>query len=92
MENYPIAAEHLTAQYRLNMLLKTAETNPNVRLNSVHISLNFAPGEQLDDATLKQISAEYKDRIGFGDQPYLLYRHDDAGHPHVHIATVKVAA
>lgn len=90
VENYPIAAEHLTAQHRLNMLLKTAETNPNVRLNSVHISLNFAPGEHLDDATLKQISVEYMERIGFGDQPYLLYRHDDAGHPHVHLATVKV--
>ncbi|HWV73567.1 MAG TPA: relaxase/mobilization nuclease domain-containing protein [Pseudosphingobacterium sp.] len=90
VENYPITAEQLTAQHRLNMLLKTAETNSNVRLNSVHISLNFAPGEQLDDTVLKQISAEYLEQIGFGDQPYLLYRHDDAGHPHVHIATVKV--
>jgi hypothetical protein len=27
------------------------------------------------------------DKIGFGDQPYLVYRHLDAGHPHIHIVT-----
>lgn len=29
-------------------------------------------------------------KIGFGDQPFLVYRHDDAGHPHIHIVSVKV--
>jgi hypothetical protein len=31
-------------------------------------------------------------RIGFGDQPYLIYRHHDAGHLHTHIVSVKVGA
>jgi hypothetical protein len=29
-------------------------------------------------------------KIGFGKQPYLVYQHQDAGHPHIHIATIKV--
>src|SRR5690606_2824661 len=58
--------------------------------NSVHISLNFAAGETLGDDTLRDIASDYMDAIGFGNQPYLVYRHDDAGHPHIHIATVKV--
>jgi len=29
-------------------------------------------------------------KIGFGDQPSLIYRHCDAGHPHLHIVTLKV--
>jgi len=30
--------------------------------------------------------------IGFGDQPYLVYGHEDAGHPHIHIVTTNIQA
>jgi hypothetical protein len=29
-------------------------------------------------------------KIGFGDQPYLVYQHHDAGHPHIHIVTTNI--
>ncbi len=29
-------------------------------------------------------------KIGFGDQPYLVYQHFDAGHPHIHIVTTNI--
>ncbi len=29
-------------------------------------------------------------QIGFRDQPYLVYRHDDAGHPHIHIVSTNI--
>lgn len=29
-------------------------------------------------------------RIGFGNQPYLVYQHHDAGHPHIHIVTTNI--
>ena len=32
------------------------------------------------------------DQIGFSDQPYLVYRHDDAGHPHIHIVSTNIQA
>ena len=32
------------------------------------------------------------EKIGFGEQPYLTYQHFDAGHPHIHIVSVKVRA
>lgn len=90
--NYPLKLQDMNENQRLNMLLRTAESNSNVVSNSVHISLNFAPGEVVSDDKLMSIATEYMDQIGFGNQPYLVYRHDDAGHPHIHIATVKVAA
>lgn len=90
MENYPMDVSQSTKQERLKMLLNLASRNKNVRRNSVHISLNFAPGEQLAPSDLKNIAREYMDRIGFGEQPYLIYEHRDAGHPHIHIATVKI--
>nr|WP_245768137.1 relaxase/mobilization nuclease domain-containing protein [Pedobacter insulae] len=88
--NYPVGLEDLNEKQRLNMLLKTVALNPDVKRNSIHISLNFAPGEQLSDEKLREISGEYMQQIGFGNQPYLVYRHDDAAHPHIHIATVRI--
>jgi len=77
---------------RLKTLQKTAAQNVNIKVNSVHISLNFDPSERLSQDRLKEIAATYMDKIGFGKQPYLVYQHFDAGHPHIHILTVKVDA
>lgn len=88
--NYPMDMAAMNRQQRLNMLLKLAERNTEVERNSVHISLNFAPGEELSNEKLNAIATEYMQAIGFGDQPFLLYKHNDAGHPHVHIVSVKV--
>ena len=66
--------------------------NENVTRNSVHISLNFDPSEQISKERLQEIADNYMHQIGFGEQPYLIYQHFDAGHPHIHIVSVKVRA
>jgi hypothetical protein len=58
--------------------------------NTLHISLNFEPSEKFTDDKLREIADNYMQRIGFADQPYLVYRHDDAGHPHCHIVTTNI--
>lgn len=89
--NYPVAACELHQDLRLKLLLKQLELNTTVKRGSVHISLNFDPSEtDLSKAKLIQIAGTYMDKIGFGAQPYLVYQHHDAGHPHIHIVTVKV--
>ena len=90
-ENYPIDIDKLSVSLKLNLLLKQAELNENVKRNSVHISLNFDPSEkELSKEKLIGIAQSYMDKIGFGLQPYLVYQHHDAGHPHIHIVSVKV--
>jgi len=64
--------------------------NGRVKTNAVHISLNFANEDKLSDEKLQQISTAYMAKIGFGDQPFLIYKHLDAAHPHLHIATVII--
>lgn len=88
--NYPMEMDDMQREHRLNMLLKTAANNDNVKRNSVHISLNFAPGEKLSQKVLTSIAAEYMEGIGFGGQPFLVYEHKDVAHQHLHIVTVKV--
>ncbi|WP_242917338.1 relaxase/mobilization nuclease domain-containing protein [Pontibacter liquoris] len=90
--NYPKDADCLTLLQKRNRLLRQAALNENVTRNSVHISLNFDPSEQLSPQQLREIAVAYMQRIGFGEQPYLVYQHHDAGHPHLHLVTVKVRA
>lgn len=88
--NYPLLHNEMSETQRLNMLLRRCEGASTIRSNAIHISLNFAKGELLEQDVLKAIAQEYMDAIGFGNQPYLLYEHNDAGHPHIHIVTVKI--
>lgn len=88
--NYPKDVEDLSLNNKLNRLLNQASLNENVSRNSVHISLNFDPSENLSHLRLNEIADTYMNRIGFGKQPYLVYQHQDAGHPHIHIVTIKI--
>lgn len=63
------------------------QRNEWVQKNTLHISLNFPPGEDLPAETLQRLAFDYMDRIGFGEQPFLVYQHHDAKHPHIHIVT-----
>lgn len=90
--NYPVAYDKMSFYHKLHRLENQAALNENVTRNSVHISLNFDPSESLDNQKLVDIAQTYMEQIGFGEQPYLIYRHYDSGHPHIHIVSVKVAA
>jgi len=88
--NYPKDVEFLTINNKINRLLNQVALNQNVTRNSVHISLNFDPSENLSHDQLREIADAYMNKIGFGKQPYLVYEHHDAGHPHIHIVSIKV--
>lgn len=89
--NYPADTDKMTASMKLNRLLKLKELNENVKCHSVHISLNFSPNDAgLTKAKLLQIADDYMQKIGFEGQPYLVYQHYDAGHPHIHLVSVNV--
>lgn len=91
--NYPIDPDKMSVTIKLNRFLKQLELNTNVKRNSVHISLNFDPSEsRLPQEKLLEIAEDYMDKIGFGSQPFLVYQHHDAGHPHIHIVSIKVRA
>lgn len=64
--------------------------NERVTTNTLHVSLNFDPSEKLGKEKLIDIADSYMNQIGFGEQPYLVYRHDDAGHPHIHIVSTNI--
>jgi hypothetical protein len=91
--NYPIDPDKMSVTMKLNRFLKQMELNENVKRNSVHISLNFGVSEShLSQEKLLSIAEDYMEKIGFGKQPFLVYQHYDAGHPHIHLVTTNIEA
>jgi hypothetical protein len=66
------------------------ERNVWIKANTLHISLNFPPEEVLSNEKMQMIALDYMNRIGFAGQPFLVYRHMDANHPHLHIVTTTI--
>ena len=56
----------------------------------VHISLNPHPDDHPTDAELTQIAREYMEKMGFGDMPFLIFKHEDIERHHVHIVALRV--
>lgn len=56
----------------------------------VHISLNPHPDDQLTDTDLAELACEYMERLGYGEQPYIVFKHDDISRQHVHIVSLRV--
>ncbi|MFR3216421.1 MAG: conjugal transfer protein MobB [Dysgonomonas mossii] len=64
--------------------------NKNTEKPILHISLNPAPEDYLSDNQFAELAKDYMDRMGYGDQPYIVYVHDDTGRRHIHIVTTCV--
>ena len=88
--NYPMDVSRMDSAMKLGRLLRQNALNGNVKRGSVHISLNFHPSENYSPERLMEIAHAYMEKIGFAEQPYLVYRHHDAGHPHIHLVSIKV--
>ena len=56
----------------------------------LHISLNPHPDDVLTDTELQDIAREYLEKLGYGNQPYLVFKHEDIDRHHLHIVTVNV--
>jgi ribosomal protein S24E len=88
--NFAKELNELSWEDKVYHFTRLISLNENVSKPGLHISLNFHPSDKLSDNQLVQISREYMEKMGFGDQPYLIYRHMDIAHPHVHLATTYI--
>ncbi|WP_353102840.1 conjugal transfer protein MobB [Myroides odoratus] len=52
------------------------------------ISLNPNPNDKLTDDTLNEMAKQYMERMGYTNQPYIVYKHSDIEREHIHIVTV----
>ena len=55
-----------------------------------HCSLNPHPDEKLSNETLTQIAKEYMKALGYGMQPYIVFKHNDIAREHIHIVSLRI--
>ena len=71
-----------------------ADDKPGRKLSNpvYHISLNFAreDGARLSDDLMAEIAREYMRRMGIVNTQYIVCRHTDTAHPHLHIVANRV--
>lgn len=87
--NFLHQAEELNFYLKLQRFERLIEQN-SAKTNTLHISLNFHPSEIISKEKLILIAEDYMKKIGFGEQPFLVYQHFDADHPHLHIVTTNI--
>lgn len=64
--------------------------NRNTEKPVLHISLNPSVDDRLTDGQFAELAREYMQKMGYGDQPYIVYLHEDIDRRHVHIVSTCV--
>ena len=68
------------------LILKKGRTKKTV----FYCSLNPHPDEKLSDEQFTQIVKEYMEALGYGKQPYIVFKHNDIAREHIHIVSLRV--
>lgn len=66
------------------------EANRRTTNTVFHASLNPSPEDKLTDEQLREITYEYMERMGYGNQPYIVFKHKDIERQHLHIVSLRV--
>ena len=64
--------------------------NQNTEKPVLHVSINPDPKDKLSDEQLSYIAQEYMQKMGYSDQPFIVYKHEDIERKHIHIVSLRV--
>lgn len=80
--------------YTVAQLAKSFEpyliANRNTEKTTLHISLNPDPKDNVSDKDFVKMAQEYMNEMGYGEQPFVVFKHTDISRAHIHIVTVGV--
>ena len=86
--------EGFDGTYRIDKVLRDMQAlipeKCRTKKTVFHCSLNPHPGEKLSDEQLTQIVKEYMEALGYGKQPYIVFKHNDIAREHIHIVSLRV--
>ena len=86
--------EAFEGTYRMDKVLsdmqKAIPEKRRTKKTVFHCSLNPHPDEKLSDELLAQIAKEYMEALGYGKQPYIVFKHNDIAREHIHIVSLRV--
>lgn len=86
--------ENMDSKYTMQNMMESfkpyLDANNRTEKPILHISINPHPDDKLTDAQLLEIGQKYMNQMGYGDQPYLIFKHEDLDRHHLHIVSINV--
>ena len=86
--------EGFDGTYRIDKVLRDMQAlipeKCRTKKTVFHCSLNPHPDEKLSDEQLTQIAKEYMEALGYGNQPYIVFKHNDIAREHIHIVSLRI--
>lgn len=86
--------ETANGQYSVAQLAQSFATyliaNRQTEKHTIHISLNPDPKDTVSDDKFRQIAEQYMREMGYGEQPFVVFKHTDIDRTHIHIVSVCV--
>ncbi|MFN3664552.1 MAG: conjugal transfer protein MobB [Sediminibacterium sp.] len=64
--------------------------NRNTEKHTLHISLNPDPNDKVNDDKFRKMAEQYMREMGYGEQPFVVFKHADIDRSHIHIVSVCV--
>ena len=65
-------------------------SNRNTEKHTLHISLNPDPKDKVSDDKFREMAEQYMREMGYGEQPFIVFKHTDIDRIHIHIVSVCV--
>ena len=86
--------ETRTEQYSVAQLAQSFApyllANRNTEKHTLHISLNPDPKDTVSDDKFREMAQQYMNEMGYGQQPFVVFKHTDIDRTHIHIVSVCV--
>src|SRR5260221_12993975 len=86
--------DHSFARVSESSILKEVQLvrmqRPNLQKYFYHTSINFPPTEDIPNDLMTQIGQDYLEANGFTQHQFIMFRHYDADHPHLHILVNRI--
>ncbi|WP_426477478.1 conjugal transfer protein MobB [Chryseobacterium sp. CBSDS_008] len=79
-----------TTRQLLASFLPNLAANKKTEKTAIHISLNPDPVDLVSDEDFINIANEYMTKMGYGNQPYVVFKHNDIDRTHIHIVSTTV--
>ncbi len=78
--------------HRWKILHDIEKQNPRVKKKCLHISVNPSGSDllKLDDRTVRQEVDRMMEHMGYGSQPYFVYKHQDLERVHFHVVSTRI--
>jgi hypothetical protein len=89
-ENFIKDRDQLSADDILYRFWQLTSLNERAEKNIFHIPVGFGIGEKISNEKMSILAKRFMKGIRLDDHPYVVYRHNDTPHTHMHIITTRI--